>query len=168
MATLYELTENYKTLLEMMDDPEIDDQAVTDTMESLDDEIETKADGYAWIITELTGRVNAIDSLMEKLAARKKRLLANIDRMKGNLKEAMIITGKTKFDTKFWHFGIQKNGGKLPILTDYEPEDLPSRFVKKIITFKMDQDAVREYLDAGKRSKYFRYGERGESLRIRQ
>ena len=53
--TLYELTSDYLTLLEMAEDPDIDIQAFDDTLEGLEGEIEAKADGYAKVITTLNG-----------------------------------------------------------------------------------------------------------------
>ena len=42
MPTLYELTGDYMTLLSMATDPEIDPQAITDTLEAIGGEIETR------------------------------------------------------------------------------------------------------------------------------
>ena len=53
MANLYELTKNYETVLNMLYDEEIDEQMVLDTLESIEGDIEDKADGYAKIIKEL-------------------------------------------------------------------------------------------------------------------
>ena len=47
---LYELTEQYEMLQEMMYDPEVDEQVLHDTLEAIWGEIEEKADGYAKII----------------------------------------------------------------------------------------------------------------------
>ena len=47
---LYELSERYRALQEMVYDPEIDEETLKDTMEGLWGEIEEKADGYARII----------------------------------------------------------------------------------------------------------------------
>ena len=51
MATLYELTDRYKQLLTLAE--ELDEDVFKDTLESMDDEIETKADSYAIIDKKL-------------------------------------------------------------------------------------------------------------------
>ena len=47
---LYELTGMYLQLMNMMDDPDIDPDLIRDSMESLDGEIEDKADNIGMLI----------------------------------------------------------------------------------------------------------------------
>ena len=44
MSSLYELTDEYKAVEEMLYDPEVDEQTVIDTLEAISGEIEDKAD----------------------------------------------------------------------------------------------------------------------------
>ena len=53
MANLYELTGDFLTLMDMLEDEECDEQCIMDTLESVEYEIEEKADGYAKIIKSL-------------------------------------------------------------------------------------------------------------------
>lgn len=109
MATLYDLTGEYLELLEMAEDPETDPQAFADTLESLDWEFEDKADGYAKIIAQMNADESAIADEIKRLQARKKYMEGNVDRMKKSLQMAMESTGKRKFKTSLFSFGIQKN-----------------------------------------------------------
>ena len=52
MSNLYQLTNNYETVLNMLYDEDVDEQMILDTLESIEGEIEDKADGYAKIIKE--------------------------------------------------------------------------------------------------------------------
>lgn len=47
MASLYELTGQMDYLSQLLEDPEAEEQVILDTTESIDYEIEEKADGYA-------------------------------------------------------------------------------------------------------------------------
>lgn len=49
MANIYELTGQFLQLLDMLEDEEVDEQVIMDTLESVEYEIEDKADGYAKI-----------------------------------------------------------------------------------------------------------------------
>lgn len=109
MATLYDLTGEYLELLDMAEDPETDPQAFSDTLESLDWEFEDKADGYAKIIAQMNADSGTIGDEIKRLQARKKSMEGNIDRMKKSLQMAMETTGKRKFKTSLFSFGIQKN-----------------------------------------------------------
>jgi len=165
MATLYELTNEFMELLDMLEDPEIEEQVVLDTLEGIDFELELKADGYAKVIKELEGSIETIKAEQTRLAKKKSTMEANIARLKNNLQDAMVKTGKTKFKTDLFSFNIQKNGGKAPVILDVkDTSELPDELVR--IKEEPDIEAIRKLIDAGK-CKYAHYGERGESLRIK-
>lgn len=165
MSSLYELQGEYLQLLEMLEDPEIDNQIVLDTLEGIDFELEIKAENYAKIIKELEGNIETIKIEQARLAKKKSTMEANIARLKNNLQDAMVKTGKTKFKTDLFSFNIQKNGGKAPVILDVkDTSELPDELVR--IKEEPDIEAIRKLIDAGD-CKYAHYGERGESLRIK-
>ena len=94
MSSLYELKGDYLKLLEMLEDPEIDDQVVLDTLEGIDYELEIKAENYAKIIRELEGTVEIIKTEKKRLSDKQSKLEENVKRLKDNLQEAMTVTGK--------------------------------------------------------------------------
>ena len=165
MASLYELKGEYLQLLNMLEDPEIEDQIVLDTLEGINYELEIKAENYAKIIRELEGTIEVIKAEKKRLSDKQSKLEDNVKRLKDNLQEAMITVGKTKFKTDLFSFSIQKNGGALPVIVDVETADLPDDLV--IITEKPDLKAIAKYLEEEPNCKYARFGERGESLRIK-
>lgn len=162
---IYELTGQWLELLQMAEDPEVDDEIIEDTMESLEFEIEEKAEGYAKIIKSLEGQIDLIKSEKNRLDLRQKALQGRMQDIKCTLETTMRVTGKTKIKTPLFNIGIQKNGGRQPLILTCDDEQLPDEFVK--IQKIKDDKAIREYLDSGQRSEFFYYGERGESLRIR-
>lgn len=165
MSTLYQLQGEYLQLLEMLEDPEIDEQVVLDTLEGIDYELEIKAENYAKIIKELEGNIETIKTEQKRLADKRSKQEANIQRLKDNLQAAMVATGKTKFKTDLFSFNIQKNGGAAPVIMDVETADLPDELV--IYTEKPNLKAIGELLKSDPECKYAHYGERGESLRIK-
>lgn len=167
MATLYELTEDFRTLLEMADDPDVDPQALVDTMDSIEGEIEDKADGYARVLAQLDADAEAAEKQAKRLAERAKAIRSNMDRMKERLKTAMIETGKTKFKTELFSFSVRNNGGKQPLVYTVNPADLPKEFRREKVTYSPDDDVIRRYLDNGNTSDFFHYGERGQNLQIK-
>ena len=91
MATLYELTEQMAYLMQLLEDPDAEEQVILDTMEGIDFEIEEKADGYAKIIRMLSGQVDAITAEVDRLTARKKAISNNVERLKTSLEQSMIL-----------------------------------------------------------------------------
>ena len=166
MSNIFKLTNEYRQLLAMMEDPEIDEQAVADTMEGIEMEIEQKADNYAWLIRSLDSNNEAIDKEIARLQALKKRNDNFIGRLKENLMFCMRATGKEKFKTALNSFGIRKAGGKQPLVIDFEnPADIPEDY-RKVVKYGANSDKIREDLDKGIELKWARYAERTEYLSI--
>ena len=162
MLTLYLLNEKYQELLSMALDPEIDAEALADTMEAIEGEIEDKADGYAKVIRNLESDVDAIKVETARLTERKKHIEANIDRMKRSLESVMKTTGKTKFKTSLFSFNIQKNPASLRI---DNPDRVPAEFLIPQDP-KIDTASIKKELKEGTVFDWCHL-EQGESLRIR-
>lgn len=156
---LYDLTGQYLELLEMLEDGEIDQQIIKDTLEGLDFELEEKAENYAKIIKMLEGNANTIDQEIKRLQGKKQSYAGNIDSLKRNLEQSMIATGKLKFKTELFSFGIQKNPASV-VIDKSVPEDylIPQEP-------KIDKKAIKEFLKEN--STDWAHLEQSESLRIR-
>lgn len=59
MSKLYDLRDNWKQVEKMLYEEEVDEQCVLDTLESIEGEIEDKADNYAMIIKNLLASAEA-------------------------------------------------------------------------------------------------------------
>ena len=158
MSRLYELKENYKPIASMLYEEEIDEQCILDTLESIEGEIEEKADNYAVIIKELLGDAEICKQEKLRLEARQKSF-----ENRAKLLKVMIETGKTKFKTSKFSFGIQKNGGLAPLWVDEDYSNIPQKYLK----VEPDNIKIRQALDTGENIMFAHYEERGESLRIR-
>lgn len=125
MATLYELTEEYRQLLELAEDEDEDPEVIADTLEGLEGEIEIKAEGYAKVIRQLEYDAAALKAEEKRLGNRRKTIEGNISRLKRSLFDAMNETGKRKFKTDLFSFGIQKN----PHSVAFDGGDIPEKYL---------------------------------------
>lgn len=141
IRTLYEMKADWLNLLELMEDG-ADEEVIADTLESLSYEIEEKADGYAKIITQLNGDVDSISKEIARLSEKKKTLENHISHLKGNLQDTMILTGKEKFKTELFSFGIQSNP---PTVVIDDPTSIPSEYLIPQEP-KVDKTAIKGYL----------------------
>ena len=164
MATIYELSGDYLRLLEMAEDPEMDPVVFADTLEGLEGEIEIKAEGYAKVIKELDKDGAGLDNEIKRLQAKKTTIANSIDRMKKALEQSMIITGKTKFKTDLFSFGIQKN----PPSVELDEEHLELIPIEYLIPQdpKPDKKRMLQELKEGKELSFAKL-KHTESLRIR-
>lgn len=162
--TLYELKENYRAVLELMEDEEADQEAVADTLSMITDDIEEKAENYAIIMKELEAEADKLKKEEDRLKKRRQAIESHREQMKDSLKSAMELIGMKKISTEHFTIGIHKNGGSLPVHIDNE-DALPERF--KVYTWKPDTEQLRNYLEIMGTQSFAHLGERGESLRIR-
>ena len=160
--TLYELTEEFRQLLDMAEEGELEEQALKDTLEAVGAEIEDKADGYARVIKQLEAEAAGFKTEIDSHTSRKRTAEENDKKKKKTLEEAMKATGKTKFKTKFFSFGIQKNRPSAVIVDE---QSVPEKF-RIQQPDKIDKKGIEEYLkNAG--DQCWAFMQQTESLRIR-
>ena len=163
---LYDITESLMKLQLLLEDPEVDQQLVEDTIKDYTEELEVKADGYARVIKNLEGNMDALDKEIKRLQAKKKTCQNGIDRLKTNLFDSMKELKKSKIQTELFTIAIQKNGGKAPVILDVKgTEELPDELVR--IVEEPDLEAIRKQIEETGSCKYAHLGDRGESLRIK-
>jgi len=168
--SMFELTREYKYLLEMLEEESDDEtvqEVIKDTLDLLEGDIEAKADSIAYIKRKLDADEEMLKKEEQRLKARRESIVRNRQKLIESLMEAMRAMGKTKFKTTYNSFGIRKAGGNTPVILDCSPEKLPDRFQK--ISIEADIPAIREHLSAsgGADFTYAHLGERSEYLSIR-
>lgn len=165
MATIYQITNDYLQLMQMMEDPELDPQTLADTMEGIEGELEDKADNYARVMKNMEADLNGIKAEIERLSTRKKTIENNIKRMKEALQFSMETTGKTKFKTELFSFEIRKNA---PAVIMDEPyiENVPERFLKYSEP-TINRSAIKEAIQNGEDLEGLAHLEQSKSLTIK-
>ncbi|MBY0758553.1 siphovirus Gp157 family protein [Sellimonas caecigallum] len=161
MGTLYEITGQLIQLKEMAMEEAMDQKMISDTMEGIEFEFEEKADGYAKVIAELNGDIDVIDKEIDRLIRKKNLIKNNISSIKKNLENSMVLTGKKKFKTALFNFGIQKNPPSVVI--DHK-EDIPEQYLIPQDP-KLDKTAIKNFLKENEVS--WAHLTQTESLRIR-
>ena len=162
MPTMYELTADYMTVLNMATDGETPPDTIADTLEAIGGEIEIKAENSAVIMQELTAESEKLKNEIDRLTARKKSLETNVAAIKQRIFDAMKTTGKEKFKTTLFSFSIGKNPAKLVI---DDSEKIPRKYLIPQPA-KVDNAKLKEDLKAGKVCSYAHL-EQGESLKIK-
>lgn len=117
MSTLFNLTDDYKQVYELIAE-QGDEQALIDTLSSINDALEDKADGYVAVIKSLESDNKAIDEEIKRLQQRKTTNKNGIDRLKVSLQDSMETTGKTKFKTALNSYNIQNNPPSLNVINE--------------------------------------------------
>ena len=165
MSSLYELNTAYRSLMERLYDEELPEEAIIDTLDSLEGAIEDKADGYGKVIRMLDADIEGIKLEESRLYARRKSLERKKEMLKGNLFDAMKTVGLAKIKTALFTVSIRKNGGKRRLELDVPIEALPAEFQK--VTIEANNEALRKLMGDGEQCEYCHLAEQGESLTIK-
>lgn len=165
MSTLYELTGNYITLMDMLDDPEVDPITLMDTLDAVEGELDEKAENYGRIIRNLEAEAKALKEEADRLSRRKRTIDNNIDSLKKRLQLSMELTGKDSIDTPLFKFRIQKNAPSVVVDLD-DLQDMPMEY----LTYHeptVNKTALKDALKAGLALEGIAHLEQSQSLRIR-
>ena len=100
MATLYELTDQYNAFVEAVENGEIEDeQAITDTLEAIEEAFDEKAEHIALLIKNMSAEAEAIKAETAKLTARAKTKENTVERLRTYLGNHLLMIGQEKLET---------------------------------------------------------------------
>lgn len=163
MSTLYDLQGKYASLLELAEDGTTDPEVLADTMDSIVDAINDKAEGYAQVIRQIKADIEANKKERDRFEARIKSYQSNLNTISQRLVEAMNETNQRKIKTPLFTISVAKNGGKQPISIDQDNLQADVFKVKR----EPDTDEIRKRLESGEKVLGAELKPRGEHLLIK-
>ena len=138
---LYELSLAFQDVQNMELDPEV----MKDTLDSINDAIENKAENIAKLIRNLESDVSAFKEEEDRLKTKRQATENKVKWLKTYLEDNMKLTGKIKFKSGMFNFAIQKNPASVNIADErIIPEDFLIQQLPKI-----DKTALKELLKNG-------------------
>lgn len=96
---LYEIAADYENLLIAIENGEIPEEAIADTLESIEALLDDKADNIACLLKNIDADITAIKAEETALSERRKAKEREYDRIKSYLAETLLKAGKTKIET---------------------------------------------------------------------
>ena len=115
MMKLYELTQNYLNLQELLENPEIPAEMIETALNEVGGQIEDKAENIAKLIKTLEADVSGFKAEEKRLADRRKSLENRVTGLKNYIDNSMKVTGKNKFKGQLFSFSIKKNPPSLNV-----------------------------------------------------
>lgn len=138
---LYELSVAFQEVQNMELDPEV----MKDTLDSIEDAIENKAENIAKLVRNLESDVSAYKEEEDRLKTKRQAMENKVKWLKTYLEDNMKLTGKTKFKSGMFNFSIQKN----PISVNITDERIiPEEFLIQQPP-KVDKTSLKEVLKNG-------------------
>ena len=138
---LYELSQNYLAVQDMDLEPE----TLKDTLDSIEEAIEVKAENIAKWIRNLEADKKAFEEEEKRFKEKKQAADNRIKSLKQYLEDNMRLTGKTKFKAGFFSFAIQNNP---PSVEVFDEALIPKQFLIAQ-PVKIDRAGIKELLKAG-------------------
>ena len=97
---LYEIADEYRSLLEMIESGEIPEEAIADTLEAVGGELDTKLDGVIGYVKELYAEAAAIKVEADKLAARAKAKTRKAEGLSLYITRVLEGLGRASFENE--------------------------------------------------------------------
>lgn len=147
MPTLYELSENYKNIAEMLDDPDIDQEVITTALTVVEGDIAAKGQNVAVIMRSIESDNSIIDAEIKRLAELKKRNESKVSWLKNYLQENLERIGLDKLKTPLFSVSLVNNPPALRIIDE---SVIPSGY-KTIIPARteVNKTALKDALKCG-------------------
>lgn len=158
---LYEISEAWNTLAEILENEDMDAEAFKQAFDDLKGELNVKAENIVKLIKNMDGDVEAFKSEEKRLYEKRKSLENSIIRLKDYLHGTMKAMDIKNIDAGLFKIRIQNNAPSVSIVSE---EVIPEAY--KSYEVKVDKKAL---LDALKNGEVIEGAElkQGESLRIR-
>lgn len=147
MANIYELTDDYLRILELMEDPELDPQILADTMEAVKGNYEDKIDGYAYVRQSIKDEIRTIEDAIKRLQEKKTARENNIKRLESVIYQSMKATGNKKINTAVHTVWIHKNPESVVMDVD-DWKSVPEEYLRQKDP-EINKTAIKEALKAG-------------------
>jgi len=165
MANIYDLTNEFTTLWELMEDGTLDDDALMGAFDVAKEDLADKLEGYCKFIKNLESDIAGLKAEEARIKARRQTMENTVDRAKEAMKKAMNTAGEKKLPAGSFTVSVQANPPKV-VLDEPYLENIPEKYlIPQEPT--INKKAMLEDLKAGENLEGLAHMETGESLRIR-
>lgn len=118
MAKLYEISDRYKNIQELLDNPDLPEVDILQALSKIDEEFDTKAENIAKLISALNSDIDGMAKEIKRLQNRKSVMEHRADDLKSYIYEHMKAIKKKKIKGKLFTLSIQKNGPSVNVIDE--------------------------------------------------
>ncbi len=144
MAKLYELTEAFKRIENMIDSmediSEENQELILKALDEVEASIEKKAESVLIIAKQYEADAHFYDEEIKRLTAKKKAAETQAQNLKDYLKHNLIKYEVSKLDTGLFKISIYDHGKGSIEVTD--PDKVPAKYKTEVVTIKVDTKAL--------------------------
>lgn len=141
MKPLYELAAEYLDTLETLENMDLDDQCIKDTLESMSGDLEKKCENICYVIQNKRATAAAIREAAARMIERADREDKQADSLLAYTKRAFESAGIQKLECPYFKMQIKKNpprlviddASKIPSAYWYQPPMPPKQIDKSML-----------------------------------
>ena len=168
MATIYEITDDIRFIQQMLEEGEVDPEALKGALAVSREELAIKLENYCKCIKNFESDIKGLKEEENRLATKRKRLEDTIDRMKRamewSLNETFTEDEPKKMSCGTFTCAMQKNPAS--VVLDCEEDLVPEKYQIPQKP-KIDKKLLKEDIDGGVDLSGIAHTEQSESIRIR-
>ncbi|MDG1996026.1 MAG: siphovirus Gp157 family protein [Emcibacteraceae bacterium] len=143
---LYEQTGDMLRLQEQIENGELSNDDVADTLEGMELDFNDKAVKIMQVAQSFDGDVSVLDAEIKRLQGKKKAIKANQDKLKEYLRYNMETSGITKISCPMFNITLRKPVQKVEVL---DVDLIPDEYLTVKTEIKPDLKAILKSLKAG-------------------
>lgn len=152
--TLYELMEGYENFLRAVENGDVPEEAIADTLEAIEADIDEKIDNTACLLKVLEAEEKAIKEEEDRLAERRKVKANARERIKNYLTDMLLAMGKTEFETARNKISFRKTHGKVVLADEKAFIEWASVNDDSLLTYgkpTVNKTAIKLAIEGGKK-----------------
>ena len=150
--TLYEISKGYQDFLNAVENGEIPEEALKDTLDAIDGEFEAKADNVACMIKNQIAEVDAMKKEIEVLSERMKTKKNKVEWLRKYLLGEMQAVGKEKLETSRNLIRVRKSPPSVKIENEQAFISWAVQHREDVLTYsdpKPNKTAIKELIQSG-------------------
>ena len=146
MAALYEIASEYKQALVELNNMDLDDQTIADTLEGLSGDMEAKGRSVAAFFQNLDSEAAAIKDAVQRMSARQKVIQNRSARLRQYLLDNMQRCEITEISCPEFAIKVVKNPPSVIVDDVYA---IPSDYTKEKVTVTVDKTLIKTAIKDG-------------------
>ena len=145
--SLFELKSEYQQAAHKLQDMDLDEQTLADTLESLSGDLEAKATNTVMVSRNMRATAAAIKEAEASMSARRKAIEARADYLDKRVFDTMIETGIQKIECPYFKLSIQDNP---PSVDVFDALQVPADYMREVpATFSPDKTLIKKAIQDG-------------------
>ena len=143
---LYELTAEFKAVADKLEQLELDEQTIQDTLEGYSADFDNKVISISSFIRNLEVSADAIKQAEAEMYARRKAIETKIEHLKSYVLTNMKAIGKDKVECALFKVSVRNNAPSVQIDDDSK---ISTDYLVTKIDYSFDKKAIKKAIESG-------------------